>query len=184
MYDAEIIEQLFSRNEAALKEVEASYGKLCSKIARNILHDGSDREECINDIYLNIWNAIPPNRPQNLPAFIAKLARNTCLKRVKFNTAAKRSSDAEISISELEEILPDTAAEFDITDEDLGKLLNCFLQNEKEESRNVFLRKYWFFDSIQDIAKRYSFSESKVKSMLYHTRLRLKEYLIKEGIPL
>lgn len=184
MDDSKIIEQFFERNENALKETEAKYGRLCASIARNILRDKSDQEECLNDIYLSLWNTIPPEHPRNFAAFIAKLARNICLKRVEFNTALKRTPEAEISISELEDILPDKNAEFDIADEELGKLISRFLMTENEDARNVFLRKYWFFDSIKDIAKGYGFTQSKVKSMLYHTRERLKKYLEKEGIKL
>ncbi len=184
MDDGKIIEQFFERNENALKETEAKYGRLCASIARNILRDKSDQEECLNDIYLNLWNTIPPEHPRNFAAFIAKLARNICLKRVEFNTALKRTPEAEISISELEDILPDKNAEFDIADEELGKLISRFLMTENEDARNVFLRKYWFFDSVKDIAKGYGFTQSKVKSMLYHTRERFKKYLEKEGIKL
>jgi len=182
MDDSQIIELYFERNEKAIKETELKYGKLCFSIANNILNNESDTEECVNDTYLSIWNIIPPQRPNNFMAFISKITRNISLKRIEFNNAIKRSAYTIISLSELEDVLPSKSNEPEIEDEMLGKLISDFLRNEKENARNVFIRKYWYFDTVADIAVRYSFSESKVKSMLFHTRNRLKDYLKKGGI--
>ena len=182
MDDRQIIDLYFERSESAIKETEAKYGKLCVSIARNILGNEADAEECVNDTYLSVWNTIPPQRPNNFTAFISKITRNISLKRVRFNTTQKRSAQADISLSELEEVLPDHYYQSDMEDEQLGKLISNFLRTEKPDARNVFIRKYWFFDTVSEIADRYSFSESKVKSMLYHTRNRLRFYLNKEGV--
>lgn len=182
MDDRQIIDLYFERSESAIKETEAKYGKLCMSIARNILGSEADTEECVNDTYLSVWNMMPPRRPNNFTAFISKITRNISLKRVRFNTTQKRSAQADISLSELEEVLPDHHYQSDIEDEQLGKLISNFLRTEKPDARNVFIRKYWFFDTVSEIADRYSFSESKVKSMLYHTRNRLRDYLNKEGV--
>lgn len=182
MEDTQIIKLYFARDERAIEETAAKYGRLCFRVANNILSNTEDSEECVNDTYLSVWNKIPPVRPDNFTAFICKITRNLSLKKLESANAMKRRSNAVISLSELEEILPDNRITPSAEDEEIGKLISDFLHQEKAEARNVFLRKYWFFDSISDIAERYSFSESKVKSMLFHTRNRLRRYLKKEGI--
>jgi len=177
-----IIELYFARDEQAIEETDTKYGKLCFHMANNFLSNDADAEECVNDTYLSTWNMIPPTRPNNFRAFLCKIVRNLSMKKLEFNLALKRSQNVTVSFSELEEILPDnrTAPEWEY--ESLGKIITDFLQAEKEDVRNVFIRKYYFFDSISDIAGRYSFSESKVKNMLYHSRNRLREYLKKAGV--
>ena len=182
MDDLSIIELYFARDEQAIKETDAKYGKLCHSIAYNILNNNEDSEECVNDTYIGVWNAIPPARPNNFMAFVCRIARNQSLKRIEAMTRQKRSKATIVSLDELAEVLPDESIAVGTTDEDIGKAISDFLRNEKEDVRNVFIRKYYFFDSIGDIAKRYGFTESKVKNMLYHTRNKLKEYLIKEGV--
>lgn len=175
-----IVELYFARNEQAIKETEIKYGKLCFDISNNILRSIEDSEECVNDTYVSVWNSIPPTRPNSFVAFLCKVVRNLSLKRLEYNLAAKRNPTETISFSEVEEtlVLPDADWKY----EDIGKLISSFLRQEKESARNVFIRKYFFFDSISAIAERYSFSESKVKNMLYHSRNKLKVFLKKEGI--
>lgn len=151
-------------------------------MANNFLSNGADAEECVNDTYLSAWNAIPPTRPNNFRAFLCKIVRNLSMKKLEFNSALKRTPNVVVSFSELEEILPDTRTAPEWEYEKLGKIISEFLQTEKEDIRNVFIRKYYFFDSISDIAGRYAFTESKVKNMLYHVRNRLRKHLKKEGI--
>lgn len=182
MDDLQIIELYFARDEHAIKETNRKYGKLCFRVAKNILLNNEDSEECVNDTFLTLWNKIPPTRPNNFTAFICKITRNLSLKKLELSNAKKRSTDAIISLSEIEAILSDNRIAPGVEDEELGKLISAFLWSEREDTRNVFLRKYWFFDSISEISNRYSFSESKVKSMLFHTRNRLREFLKKEGI--
>lgn len=182
MNDLRIIELYFARNEQAIKETDRRYGKLCFSLANNILSDDQDSEECVNDTYLSVWNKIPPTRPNNFRAFICKIVRNLSMKKREFNRALKRTQNVAVSYAELEEILPDTRTAPEWEYENLGKILSDFLRHEKEAARNVFIRKYYFFDSISDIAERYAFTESKVKNMLYHSRGRLRECLKKEGI--
>ncbi len=182
MDDLQIIELYFARDEKAIEETHTKYGKLCFNVANNILSNQRDSEECVNDTYLNVWNTIPPTRPNNFMAFICKITRNLSLKKLEFNTALKRNSNALVSFHELEEVLSDEHINPDIDNEEIGKLLTAFLRNEKEDARNVFIRKYVHFDSIGDIAQRYAFTESKVKNLLYHSRNRLKVFLRKEGI--
>ena len=177
-----IVELYFARNEQAISETHAKYGKLCFGLAHNILNNSEDSEECVNDTYLSVWNKIPPTRPNSFVAFICKIVRNLAMKKLDFNLALKRSQDITVSYSELEKILPDDSVVNKWEYDDLGRILSDFLWSEKEDARNVFIRRYYFFDSISDIARRYSFSESKVKNMLYHSRNRLKKVLKKEGI--
>lgn len=182
MDDLQIIELYFARNEQAIRETDVKYGKLCFGLANNILNNNEDSEECVNDTYLSVWNKIPPTRPNCFVAFICKIVRNLSMKKLDFRLAQKRNSNAVISFSELEEILPDNRINPNVSDEEIGHLISDFLEEEKEDARNAFIRRYWFFDSISDIAARYSFSESKVKSMLYHTRNKLREHLKEEGV--
>ena len=182
MDDLQIIELYFARDEQAIKETDRKYGKMCFRVAKNLLFNNDDSEECVNDTYLTVWNKIPPTRPNNFIAFICKITRNLSLKRLEVSNAMKRSAGTIISMSELEKALPDQCIAPDVEDEELGKLISAFLWSEKALDRNVFLRKYWFFDSISDIAERYSMNENSVKSMLFRSRNRLREFLRKEGI--
>ena len=182
MDDLRIIELYFARDEQAIKETDAKYGKLCHSIAYNILHNHEDSEECVNDTYVGVWNAIPPTRPNSLMSFICKIARNLSLKRLEFVKREKRSVEVILSLDELEAVLPDNRYAPDVSDEAVGRLISKFLRTQKEDVRNIFLRKYYFFDSIGEIAERYGFTESKVKNMLFYTRNKLRDYLIKEGV--
>lgn len=182
MDDLQIIELYFARDERAIKETAFRYGKLCHGIAYNILKSKEDSEECVSDTYMGVWNAIPPARPQNLTAFVCRIARNLALKRLESETRQKRAQGTLVSLDELAEILPDESIAECVTDESLGKLISDFLRKQKADIRNVFIRKYYFFDSVEAIAKRYGFTESKVKNMLYHTRNKLKSYLNEKGV--
>ncbi len=184
MDDLKIIELYFERNELAIKETDAKYGKLCYRIAYNILCNNEDSEECVNDTYMGAWNAIPPTRPNNFLAFLSKITRNLSLKRLEFLTRKKRSANVLLSLEELSAVLPDERYAPHVSDEDVGKLISAFLRRQKEDARNVFIRKYYFFDPIEEIAVRYSFTENKVKNMLFRTRNKLRDYLIKEGVAL
>lgn len=184
MNDINIIELYFARDEQAIKQTDTKYGRLCHSIAYNILKNDEDSKECVNDTYIGLWNAIPPARPDNFKAFICKIARNLSLKRLESISRQKRVNSTLISIDELAEILPDESIADNKSDEDIAKLISCFLKTQKEDVRKIFIRKYYFFDSISDIALRYSFSEGKVKSILHRTRAKLKDYLIKEGVKL
>ncbi len=181
MDDKRIIELFFCRDEQALKETQIKYGRLCFKLAHSILGNREDAQECENDTYLALWQRIPPARPENLTAFICRIARNISLKRLEYNSAEKRSA-ALVSWSELEEAIPDSSFENEMEDARIGELINSFLHAEKEDARNVFIRRYYFGDDILEIAENFAFSESKVKSMLFYTRNKLKKYLIEKGV--
>ena len=140
MDDLRIIELYFERDEQAIKETDSKYGKLCHSIAYNILNNREDSEECVNDTYVGVWNAIPPTRPNNFMAFICKIARNLSLKRLEFTKREKRSADIIISFEELAAVLPDERYAPNISDEDIGKVISEFLRNQKEDAKNVFIR--------------------------------------------
>ncbi len=182
MDDPRIIELYFERDEQAIKETDIKYGKLCRSISYNILNNNEDAEECVNDTYVGVWNAIPPTKPNNFMSFVCKIARNLSLKRLEFLKREKRSAELILSLDELAAVLPDNQYAPDVSDENIAELISRFLRNQKEEVRNVFVCKYFFFYSIKEIAKRYAFTESKVKNMLFYTRNKLRDYLITEGV--
>ena len=182
MEDEMIISLFFDRNEDAIRETGEKYGKLCYKIAYNILGSHGDCEECVNDTYLKLWSVIPPSRPNSLKAYICKVVRTLSLMRLRSQNAKKRSPEATISLSELEAILPDKSIRQNIENEEIGEAINEFLGTISESSRRIFIRRYWYFDTVGDIAKKFSFSESKVKSDLYHSREKLRKLLITKGV--
>ncbi len=181
MEDREIVELYFKRDESAIPETDKKYGKLCFKLAERIIGDKHDADECVNDTYLGVWQAIPPERPNSLCAFVAKIARNLAISRLKYRTAAKRNSEYTVSLSEFEEIIPDTSAIDELEDRELGQWISEFLYSEQEEYRNIFIRKYWFLDSVTEIAMQYGYTESKIKSILFRMRNKLKDHLTEKG---
>lgn len=181
MDDSAIIELYFGRDEQAIRVTSEKYGGLCFRVAHNILGSREDAEEVVNDAYLAAWESIPPARPESLRSYICGIARNHALKRFEFNKAAKRMPKALLSFAELEEMLTDSTSQPDISAMELGELIENFLKEQSADARCVFVRRYYFFDSISDIAKKYSFGESKVKTLLSRTRKKLKNYLNKEG---
>ena len=182
MEDREIIELYFRRDERAIRETDRKYGRLCFSLSRNILASGEDARECVSDAYLALWRRIPPERPENLMAYLAKIVRNLSLKRLDHDRAKKRCPELLLSFEELEAVLPDERFTAQADGAALASLLGAFLRQETPTARSVFLRRYWFFDSVRDIASRFNFSESKVKSILFRTRRRLRAFLKKEGI--
>lgn len=184
MDDAAIIELYWKRSESAISETAKKYGAYCKTIAMNILGNAEDSEECVNDAYLRTWNAIPPQRPVLFPPFLGRITRNASLNRYKARKTAKRGGgEVVLLLDELEECIPsasDVEAEYEAGQ--TAKAIEDFLITESKENRLVFMRRYWYADSISAIAKRFNISESNVKTMLFRTRNKLREYLEKEGI--
>lgn len=183
MDDAEIVALYFSRDERALRETAAKYGRYCYTIACNILAVPEDAEESVNDAYLGAWDAIPPHRPAVLSTFLGKLTRRAALKKWRARDAGKRGGgETALALDELGECVPaGGTVDEALTKRELARAINAFLDTLPPDERRVFVRRYWYLDSIKDIRKRFTFSESKVKSMLYRTREKLREYLRKEG---
>ena len=183
MDDEKIIALYWARDEKAIVETSSKYGGLCNYIANNILSNYEDCEECVNDTYFAVWNAIPSRHPNKLSAFIGRIVRNLALKKYEYISAAKRNPSTVTSLEELGDCVSGTeSVESVIEKKCIGNMIDKFLWQQSEEKRNVFIRRYWYFDSIENICKRTGFSQSKVKSMLYEMRRKLREYLEREGI--
>ncbi len=183
MDDEMIVSLFWARDERAIVETSLKYGRLCNHIANNILSNNEDREECINDTYFAVWNAIPDKHPSRFSVFISRIARNLALKKYEYISAAKRNPSAVTSLEELGDCVSGTDnIESEIEKKHIENTINKFLWRLDEEKRNVFIRRYWYFDSIGTICKFTGFSQSKVKSMLYEMRHKLRKYLESEGI--
>lgn len=181
MEDKEIIELFFSRDERAVSVVKEKYGRLIFGIAFKMLRSRADAEECANDALLSVWSSIPPASPDDLKPYVCRVVRNISLKRLSYNLAEKRSQNATVPLSELETVLPDASARETLDKIDLTLVLEEFLSTLNLETRAIFTRRYFFFDSVSDIAADIGISESKVKSSLMRTRNKLKKYLNMKG---
>ncbi len=183
MEDAKIVQLYFDRNEAALSETQSKYGKYLLKIANNILYNNEDSEECVNDTYLSAWNAIPPHRPEVLSLFLGKLTRGHAIDEYRRSHAGKRiPSEYTTSIDELEECIPGTSdVEANLEAKRLGEVISSFLRDQSDEARNLFVGRYFYADSLKDVAAYYGMSEAKAKMILFRTRQKLKEFLETEG---
>ena len=185
MDDKRIIELLWQRDEAGLEATKQKYARICYSVAYNILGDPRDIEEAVNDTYLGVWDSIPPHRPDILSSFIMRITRNVSLKIFRRRTAEKRQSNTGESIEELGECIPHpTSVESAVETKELAAYIDSFLRSLKETERIAFVRRYWFCDSIAEVAKRMGASEGRIKMQLCRTRQKLKEYLEKEGISL
>lgn len=184
MEDEKIIALYVNRSEEAIGATDEKYGPYCFSIARNILANREDAQEAVNDTYWGAWNAIPPHIPRSLPAFLGRITRRIAINRWNAGHAAKRGGgEMVLALEELSLCLPspetvDTAME----EKALTQLLNAFVRSLPETERKVFLCRYWYLEPVKTIAKRFGFSESKVKSMLLRTRNKLRKELEKEGI--
>lgn len=184
MEDNEIIDLYLSRNEKAIEETDRKYRIFCCKIANNILHNQNDTDEILNDTYFGLWNSIPPNKPNSLTAFIGRITRNLSLKKLRSDTTEKRGN-GEISLvyEEIAECIQSAEdTEKTLESKELSQHINSFLYKLKDSERNVFICRYWYFDSIEEIAEHFGYSKSKVKTMLFRTRKKLYAELKSEGI--
>ena len=180
MEDRDIIEMYFARNEKAISETADKYGSYCGSIAMNILSSREDTEECLDDTWLRAWNSIPPHRPNLLRVFLGKITRNLALDRYKARTAEKRAGgEFAMSLDELDECI---GAVDERESAEIGESISRFLRTQPKETRSVFVCRYFYCDSIADIAKRFGISEAKVKTLLFRTRNKLKIHLEGEGI--
>lgn len=195
MEDNKIIELFFARNENALKETEGKYSNYLMFISMNILNNREDSSECVNDTYFKAWNVIPPNNPPSLKFFLGKITRRLSIDRLRRRFSGKRvGSEYEISLDELEECVPDigravSAAaagsvgtpEGEADCAELVSFIEQYLNEQKEDARDIFIMRYYFCDSIKQIALNLGASEGKVKSSLFRTREGLRKRLEKEG---
>lgn len=183
MDDEKIIDLFFARSEDAILELEHKYGRVLHSLSFRILNDSQDAEECINDAYLGVWNAIPPARPRKLLAFVCRIVRNISIKRYKKNTAAKRNSHYDVAIEELDGCLVSpTSVEKEMEDRELTKIIEAFLDTLSREDRVIFIRRYWFFDTYSDIADSVGLTEKNVSVRLTRIRDKLRKYLLKKEV--
>ena len=184
MDDRQIIALYNERSEAALSETEKKYGRYCRTIAYNILNNEEDSEECVNDTWLKAWEAIPPQCPDSLAAFLGKITRNLALNLYKHKNREKRGGgQTMLVLEELVECVPGTDSTQEAVNEALlAEVLNGFLAELPTEKRKIFMRRYWYLSSVREIAEEYGLSESKVKMTLLRLRSKLKTVLEKEGI--
>ena len=184
--DDRIIELYLLRDETAINQTSEKYGSRLLSLAYGIINDRQTAEECENDTYMEAWNTIPPHEPRSfLYAFLARITRHISLNCCRDRARLKRSAYICELSAEMEECIPaPDDVECRIDDMALREALNGFLRTLDEEKRNVFLRRYWYLDSIADVSKRYALSQSKVKSMLFRMRSQLKNYFEQEGYDL
>ena len=184
MSDDKIVELFWERSKDAITEMSAKYSNYCRAIAFNILQDNEDADECVNDTFLRAWNAIPPTRPNRLSTYLGKITRNLSFNRYEKQKASKRGGGIEeIALSELEECVPSSMnVEQTIDERILTETINRFLSELPEQQRIVFVRRYWYLYSIAEIANDFNITESKVKSILFRARKKLKIYLKKGEI--
>lgn len=184
MEDEQIVTLYWQRNERAIDETRIKYGHYCHSIAYNILANTQDAQECENDTYLAAWNAMPPHRPGILSTFLGKLTRRISLDRRKYRNAQKRGGDTvTLSLEELTGCIPCGQSFSEVLQErELAQLISQFLRKLSQQDRQIFIRRYWYCDSITQIASQFSSSESRIKMVLLRTRNKLMEYLKKEGV--
>lgn len=182
MEDEQIIELYFRRDQDAIVQTELAHGAKLNALANRILMNHEDAQECVSDTYMKAWETIPPTRPSYFYAYLAKICRFLSFGKLDWNNAAKRKAEIVELSAEMELCIPDPSRERQAESRELARLLNEFLSTLPEESRKIFLRRYWYADSITEIAQRYQMGESKVKTRLFRTRNALRSFLEKEGI--
>lgn len=182
MEDAKIIELFWERNEQAVQETDTAYGRKLFVLSNNILNNREDAEESVSDTYMATWKAIPPKRPQYFYAFLASICRNLSFNKLDWHLAAKRNAEVVALTQEMESCIPDSRQDAQLGRRELRRVLEAFLEDLPRESRIIFLRRYLYVDTVAEIAARYGMTESKVKTQLHRTRMKLRKALAEEGI--
>ena len=184
MEDSKILELFFARNEDAIKYTDETYGRRLYYLADKIVQNGQDAEESVSDTYLKAWDTIPPHKPQYFFAYIARICRNFALDKLDWKNAAKRKAEIVSLTQEMEACVPDAVRDRILEGKELGMILDSFLRTLSAENRMIFMRRYWFADTVAEIAVRYGISESAVRMRLNRTRDKLAGYLKQEGVHL
>ena len=182
MTDLQIIDLYWARKEQAIQETDLRYGAKLHTLANKIVQNFEDAQECVSDTYLKTWDTIPPKRPEYFFAYLAKICRHFALGVLDWKSAAKRKGEVVALTQEMETCIPDPQHERKLEGEELGEVLNRFLETLSYDNRVIFLRRYWYLDTVAEIASRYGMTESKVKTQLHRTRAKLHGFLQKEGI--
>ena len=181
MEDLSIIELYNQRDERAIEETSLKYGAYCYSIANNILADAEDSEECVNDTWMKTWNTIPPSRPNSLKLFLGRITRNLSIDRYRRSNRQKRGGEVASALEEISAFVPSRNLDEEIERKELVRAINAFLEGLPMRDCNVFIRRYFFVEDVSLIAKRYGLSEGNVFKILSRIRVKLKEYLEKEG---
>lgn len=182
MEDGQIIELYFRRDEEAIRQTQLAYGGRLYNLSYRLLLCQEDAEESVSDTYLKAWETIPPTRPVFFYAYLAKICRFLSMGKLDWNNAAKRRAEVVTLSDELACCIPDVSREQQLQSQELGALLNDFLGTLSDENRRIFMRRYWYGESIGEIAQRFRLGESNVKTKLMRTRNALRAFLEKEGV--
>ena len=180
MEDKQIVSMLLARAEGAIEALGKRFGQQLLQIAKNILENLHDAQECVNDTYLALWNAIPPAEPDPLAPYVYRTGRNIALNRLSKETAQKRSRYG-LSLEELNQCLPGDDLEKALDARALGREIDRFLASQTEQNQYIFLRRYWYGDTVAEIAKALNLKENAVSVRLLRLREKLKAHLVKEG---
>jgi len=182
MEDKQIIELYFNRSEQAIEETSSKYGKLTRSISYHIVRNEEDTEECVSDTYLALWNTIPPENPNPFVAYILRIARNIAIKKLRYNTADKRNNSYDVSLGELEEVLTGNSdVQKEIEAKEIETVINSFLKDLKKTDRVIFVKRFWFNMTLDEISEETGYSKNYINVHLHRTKERLKAHLIKEG---
>ena len=181
MDDSKILDLFLQRNQQAVSATADAYGAKLYSTANNILCDHHIAEECVNDTYLALWNTIPPQRPSPLLTYACRITRNIALNRLRYSRTASRRSEYDLSLDELAECIGYRSLEEEMDVRLLGRSINAFLGTISKTNRILFLKRYWFGDSVKQIAVSCSMSENAVSVRLNRIRSKLKAYLTQEG---
>lgn len=183
MKDSDILDLYFARDERAIKETDKKYGRYCRTIAYNVFANDEDAEETVNDAYFGVWNCVPPQKPNIFSSFLGKITRNLALKKQREKAAQKRGGNTETVLLELCDCVPSGSnVEKELEAKELSAVIDSFLREIPEKERIVFMRRYWYMDSVSDICRVMGMREGSVRVMLSRTRKKLAERLAKEGV--
>ena len=183
MNDSQIVSMYWERNEKAVEETQKKYGSFCYSVAYSILCNEEDAKESVNDTYLDAWNSIPPHKPSVLSAFLGKITRRISIDKWRNKNAARRGGgQITDTLDELAECIPDSnGVEKQLEEKALNETINSFIKSLPEKEQKIFICRYWYLDSIKSISEQFGFSQSKVTSMLFRTREKLRKILMEEG---
>lgn len=183
MDDQQIVKLYWQRCDSAIRETSAKYGHYLMSIAFHILYDHEDAQECVNDTYYDAWNSMPPHRPEILATFLGKITRRISIDRWRYRNSQKHGGgELPLALEELQEcITQESGPEEQLIHKELIAAINRFLGTLPKTQRQIFLCRYWYLDTIREIAGRFHYSESKVLSILFRTRNKLRMFLEKEG---
>ena len=183
MEDSQIIDLFFERSEQAVEELDRKYGRAVRQTAANLLQNVQDAEECVNDAYLGVWNSIPPHRPESLVSYVCRISRNLAVSKLRRDAAVKRNSSFDLVLEELEDFVPSGMdVEADYEAKELASAVNRFLATLCYDDRFLFVRRYFYADSVRDIAEQMHVRDGRVSTRLFRLREKLRKNLKKEGL--